>query len=347
MNQYGIFLTVSVLMWVWSCGGSVTQVPPQLAASKLEAPSASRHLQEQLLKQMAQKAPVDYKDYQIGPEDLLDIIFLDTEKLRTEARVDGQGRIRLMLVGDVQVAGLTPSEAAKKLAELYKAGDFLKDPHITVAIKEFRHQRVAVTGAVMKPDFYPLIGPRTLLEMLGMAGGLAEKAGEVAHIIRPRQGAAPPSGSTPPPSFSPGTETIVVDLNRLLVTGDMGLNLPIKNGDVVFVPYAKSAYVLGAVAKPGAVLLKDNMTVTKAIAETGGLHILLASYQATLLRLDEQGQRQVIPVNIKQITKGQEQDPPLKENDIVFVQESGIRRFLFEIKTLMPGSVSVAPAAMF
>lgn len=342
------------LLWLsLGCGGAAVRpaVPPM--AVKMEAPGAANRLQEQLFRQVAQVSAGDYKDYRIGPEDLLEIVFLDTDKLRAETRVNGQGQIRLMLVGDVQVAGLTPSEVAQKLTHLYKAGEFLQDPNITVAIKEFRHQRVAVSGAVNKPDYYPLIGPRTLLEVLGMAGGLSEKAGEVAHIIRPRKGALSPRKDSltakdagPSQPFSPGTETIIVDMNRLLLKGDIALNFPVQNGDVVFVPFAKTAFVLGAVAKPGAVLLKDNMTVAKAIAETGGLHVMLSSNNATVLRLDEKGERQVIKVNLARIAKGAEEDLLLRENDIVFVQESGFRRFLFDIKSLMPGSVSVAPAAL-
>jgi polysaccharide export outer membrane protein len=116
---------------------------------------------------------------------------------------------------------------------------------------------------------------------------------------------------------------------------------------VVFIPFAQTAYVLGSVAKPGGVFIKDNLTVTKAIAQAGGQHIMLSSNSATILRLDENGQRQTIPVNLAQITKGNEEDLPLKENDIVYVQESGVRRFLFDFKMLLPGSISVSPAAMF
>ena len=146
----------------------------------------------------------------------------------------------------------------KKLIRLYEEGNYLKDPHITVAVKEFRHQRVAVTGAVNKPDSYSLIGPRTLLEMLGMAGGLSDKAGEMAHIIRASRKSSPSKSNTASvaQSFSPGTETIVVDLNRLLLKGEMELNFPIQNGDVVFVPFAQTAYVFGAREQTGRGLSK-------------------------------------------------------------------------------------------
>jgi polysaccharide export outer membrane protein len=330
---------------IGGCSGPAAQLPPQQVVVQADSQAKQSRLQEQLLKQVSRVSVADYKDYRVGPEDLLEINCMDSDKLRTEARVNGQGEIRLQLIGDIQVTGLTPDEVAKKLIRLYERGNYLRDPQIMVAVKEFRHQRVAVTGAVNKPDAYALIGPRTLLEVLGMAGGLSDKAGEVAHIIRASKGSVRSPAASSRQSFSPGSETIIVDLNRLLLKEAVDLNFPIQNGDVVFIPFAQTAYVLGSVAKPGGVLLKDNMTVTKAVAAAGGLHIMLSSYNATVLRLDDNGQRQTIPVNFAQITQGNEADLPLKENDIVYVQESGVRRFLFDFKMLLPGSVSVSPAA--
>lgn len=330
------------------CSGSGTQqLPPQQLVSQIDTQAKQNQLQEQLLKQMARVSSVrDYNDYKVGPEDLLEIIFLSTEKLNAETRVNGQGEISLLLVGVVPVRGLTTTEIEKKLARLYEEGDYLKNPQIRIGVKEYRHQKVAVTGAVNKPDSYALIGPRSLLEVLGMAGGLSDRAGEKAHIIRAAKGAQPTRAGTARQSFTPGTETIVVDLNRLLLKGATNLNFTIENGDVVHVPFAHIAYVLGAVGRPGEVPIKGNMTVTKAVAQAGGLHVVLASNNATILRLNENGQRQTIPVNIASITKGTEPDVPLQENDIVYVQESGMRRFFFDLKMLLPGAVNVAPAAM-
>jgi polysaccharide export outer membrane protein len=68
-----------------------------------------------------------------------------------------------MLVGNVKVAGLTPVQIAEKLTELYKSEGYLVNPEITVSVAEYRHSQVAVSGAVKKPGYYPLIGPRPLL----------------------------------------------------------------------------------------------------------------------------------------------------------------------------------------
>jgi polysaccharide export outer membrane protein len=228
--------------------------------------------------------------------------------------------------------------------QLYKERKFIRNPQITVSVKEFRHQQVMVTGAVAKPGSYEMIGPRSLLEVLGKAGGLSnkdnQKAGDLVYVIRcqnaPGRTKAMQCDATKP--FSPGSQTIVIDLRRLLTEGAVGLNIPIKNGDVIYVPPAQMAYVLGAVKKPGQVEVKDNLTVTQAVAVAQGLDPLLASKNISIIRLDKQGQRVIIPVNLKAVTKGQEPDPRLKENDIVYVQESGFRRFMYDFKNFMPGS---------
>jgi polysaccharide biosynthesis/export protein len=344
--RYARLMLLGVWVWVMGCGGPAAQLPPQQVVAQVDSQAKQNRLQEQLFKQVRPISVADYKDYKVGPEDILLVSFLDTDKLGSEVRVNGQGAISLQLVGEVPVAGLTPPEVEKKLASLYREGDYLKNPHITVAVKEFRYQKVAVTGAVNRPDQYALIGPRGLLDVLGMAGGLQDKAGEVAHIIRAQKGSPAPAATGARQSFSPGTETIVVDLNRLLLKGAMELNYPIRNGDVVYVPFAQTAHVLGAVNKPGSVFLKNNMTVSKAIAEAGGLHIVVSSNNVTVLRLDDNGQRQVIPLNLAQITSGSAADLALKENDIVYVQESGVRRFLFDFKLFLPGSFGMSVPAM-
>jgi polysaccharide biosynthesis/export protein len=338
----GIWLGVS------GCAGSGRQMAPQQLAAQVDSKVKQNRLQEQLLKQVSQVSPSDSKDYRIGPEDLLEVNFMDTEKLRAEPRVNGDGEISLLLIGPVKVEGLTTREVEKKLVELYREEDYLKSPQVKVSVKEYRHKRVAVTGAVNRPDHYALIGPRSLVEVLSMAGGLSDKSGEVAHIIRAKKDTTPSKAgaAAAPESFAPGTETIVVDLNRLLLKGQTNLNQTIHNGDVVHVPFAQIAYVLGAVSKPGEVLVKNSMTVTKAVAQTGGQHILLASNNATILRLDENGQRQTIPVDLGRITKGAAADPLLKEGDIVFVQESGLRRFFFDFKAFTPGSFGMSIPAM-
>ncbi|MDR3553444.1 MAG: polysaccharide export protein [Syntrophobacteraceae bacterium] len=320
----------------------------------------SVQLQERLLKMSAMMPVQHYTDYKVGPEDALQVGFFAMggpttvgsaglpapgagaggEQLSGVFRVSGQGEIRLMLIGNVKVAGLTPIEIAEKLTQLYKLEGYLVDPHITVAVADYRHNKVAVSGAVNKPDYYPLIGPRSLLEVLGTAGGLSAGAGDKVNIIRPRPGASQVAGQE-----GLNAQTIVIDLNRLVLQGDTSQDIPIDNGDVVFVPFAQSAYIIGSVTKPGNVLLQDNMSLTRAISLCQGQQISLASDYVTVLRVDQDGKREVIPVDLSQVLKGNETDVRLKPNDIVYVHESKVRRFFYDLKAFMPGSIGMSAAA--
>lgn len=338
-----------LLLLIWGCAGPATQLPPGQALPDPQFQSSKNKLQATLMEKGDQASLTSYRDYKVGPEDLLEISFFGNDELGREIRVNGSGDISLPLIGVVNVTEKSPQEIEEQLVSRYREGRFIRNPQISVFVKEYRHQRVMVTGAVANPGSYEMIGPRTLLEMLGKAGGLSdrgtEKAGELVYVIRRQTAPALTKALKDAKSqaFWPDREAaVVVDLRRLLLEGATELNLLIGNGDVIYVPPARMAYVMGAVKKPGQVAVKDNMTVTKALALTEGLDPMLASNWVTILRLDAEGQRLAIPVNLKEVTSGQNPDPPLKENDIVIVQESGFRRFLFDFKNLLPGSIGAS-----
>lgn len=327
-------------------GGSAQQDLTAQALSKMQSQKSRQKFQHQLLSQVPKTSLSSYRDYQVGPEDLIEVAFFGNDELGREVRVNGRGEVSLPLIGGLKVEGLSPQEIEAKLAKLYKEGRFIRNPQITVIVKEYRHQRVMVTGAVVNPGSYEVIGPRTLLEMLGKAGGLIDKpemkAGNMVYVIRHQNAPAlikvakESQDHTLPPI---GAGTVVIDLRRLLSGSELKLNLPIQNGDVVYVPPAKMAFVLGAVKKPGQVAVKDDLTATQAIALAEGFDPMLASNRVDILRFDDKGERIITSVNLKGITSGHETDPLLKENDIVFVQESGFRRFFFDFKNMFPGSV--------
>jgi polysaccharide biosynthesis/export protein len=266
----------------------------------------------------------------VGPEDQLDIVIFGQDNLNRELRVNGQGEIALPLVGVVKVAGLTPTEIEARLEKLYNA-HYLVNPQITVTVKEYRHQRVAVTGAVAKPGSYEIIGPRTLLEVLSLAGGFINQgyptgggaqAGDVVDVIRhqnaPDMAISMKALATRP--FSPKTETMVIDLRRLASGQEPQLNIPVRNGDVVYVPFAGTAYVLGGVRKPGNIAVKENITVSQAVAMAGGIDPILGTNSITIMRFDDHGKPISINTNLSSIIARNDPDLPLKDNDVVVGQ---------------------------
>jgi len=305
--------------------------------------------------QASQAALVNYKDYQVGPEDQLAIVIFGQDNLNRDLRVNGQGEITMPLIGAVKVADMTPQQVQKRLEALYNAR-FLVNPQITVSVKEYRHQRVAVTGAVEKPGSYEIIGPRTLLEVLSLAGGFANKgtptgggaqAGDVINVIRhqnaPDLAKEIKVASAKP--FGPKTETIVIDLRRLVSGKDPELNIPIRNGDVIHVPFAGTAYVLGGVRRPGNIAVKENLTVSQAVAMAGGIDPVLGTNNITVMRFDDQGKPISINTNLNSIIARNDPDLPVKDSDVVVVNESTIKKTLYVIRQLLPipsGSYSMS-----
>jgi polysaccharide export outer membrane protein len=243
-------------------------------------------------------------------------------------------------VGEVKVSDRNPLETEKMLEELY-GRKYLRNPQVTVFIKEYRHRRVSVVGAVNKPGTFEMIGPRTLFEMLSEAGGLKEDAGDIVHIIRRGSADARKASSRPAGTPPEKAETIIVNLRSALTKGDTELGaLPIQHGDVINVPHAGYAYVTGEVLKPGKVMVKQGLTVTQAVAMAGPL-TPVASGQAQVLRFDPQGQRQVIPVDLQSLSKGEGLDIPIQENDVVVIPSSAGKKFWQGIASIFRGAVSV------
>jgi polysaccharide export outer membrane protein len=336
----GVFL---VLMEV-GCTSPTMVLPPERVMASTLIQNQKSEQQNQLINQLCQSRVKDYTDYAVGPEDLLQVTFLGQDKLGREVRVNGKGEIALPLIGAVKVAELSPQKIETLLDQLYREQKYIKNPQITVFVKEYRHQKVMVTGAVNKPGSYDIIGPRTLLEMLGRAEGLKENAGNIVQIVRHQSysevnKAKNQAGEQSRQTYPPGSDITEINLNQLLTKGVAGLNVPIRNGDVIYVPFASNAYVLGAVLKPGNVPVKDSLTVTQAVAMAGGLNPLLATDKISIIRI-KNGHRTTIPVDLSQIETGEINDVPLKENDIVFVQESGFKKFLYTFRNLNPIPIS-------
>jgi polysaccharide export outer membrane protein len=273
----------------------------------------------------SQSFRVNPNDYIVGSEDLLEVQFFGQEDLNRQVRVDGEGEVTLPLVGAVKVGGCTPKAIEKNLMAAYGAR-YLRDPQISLYVKEYRHQRVSVTGAVDKPGYYEIIGPRKLLEVLAMAGGLQDKgasskAGDVVQVIREHG----------------DPHTLIIDLKSLQAKADPGLNVTIHSGDVVHVPFAGNAYVLGGVRAPGCVAVRDNLTLSQALAEAGGADPVLSNNQITIMRLDENRNPLTITAHLNKILSRKEPDITLKDNDVVVVNVSSFKRGLYVFNKLMPG----------
>lgn len=110
-------------------------------------------------------------EYRLGAQDLIEVSVFGVQDLNRTVRVNSNGQISLPLVGAVSAGGKTIPELEADLAKRY-AGGYVRNPQVSVFVKEFSSQRVTLEGAVKKPGIYPLTGRTTLLQCVAVAGGL-------------------------------------------------------------------------------------------------------------------------------------------------------------------------------
>ena len=120
--------------------------------------------------------------YQIGPRDLLSIRVFKVDELTTEERVNDAGAVVLPLVGAVEVAGLTPDQAEKRIAD-FLGKEFMHDPQVDLFVKEYANMNVTVGGSVKRPGVFPITGAMTLMQAVARAEGLTDVANDNEVII--------------------------------------------------------------------------------------------------------------------------------------------------------------------
>jgi polysaccharide export outer membrane protein len=281
--------------------------------------------------------------YKVGPGDVLDIAVFEVEELSKTAAVGAAGGISLPMLGEIPVAGMTTREIETGLERRY-AVKYLKDPQISVSVKEFRSQPVSVIGAVEKPGVYQLQGSRRLIEVLAMAGGFAPDVGATITISRrPDDGAEAPDFLTAnlPESLandleanaapaSPSSSEIEVSVRALLrMSGGDAHNPFIEPHDVIRVSKAGLIYVMGAVEKPGGFPIKDQetLTVLRAVSLASGTARHAAPQKARLIR-GVDGTKEEIPVRIQDMVEGKLADMAMQADDILFIPDSRARSAL-------------------
>lgn len=123
------------------------------------------------------------RPYRVGPFDKLVIGVFGSEELTDkEIQVDASGRMSFPLVGTVAVAGKTPGEIEEVLEGLFR-GRFVKNPQITVNLKEIVSQKVTIGGEVKEPGVYPVIGKMTLMRAVATAKGTTEYSKKKEVIV--------------------------------------------------------------------------------------------------------------------------------------------------------------------
>jgi polysaccharide biosynthesis/export protein len=246
----------------------------------------------------------------IGPGDEVEVEVFDTPDLTQNSRVTDAGELSLMLGGKVRLASLTTSEAARTIEQALIQAHVMYYPRVMVTVTQYATQSVTVFGQVVRPGTYSIDTPRSVVDVLGLAGGLTDLADR--HVTIERH-----TSHRQIPYYVSNRASDFLDQTVL-----------VNPGDKILVPKAGIIYVLGDVAKPGGYPMTHNdgtLSVLQVVAAAGGTATSAAPGSSKLIRRTAVGGYQSDPLPLSAMQKGKKPDMQLQAGDIVYVPFSYLR----------------------
>jgi polysaccharide export outer membrane protein len=271
-------------------------------------------------------------EYRLGPGDLIEVGVFGVDEFRHTIRVNASGVVKLPLLEPITASGLTPAELEQRLTEQLET-DVIKNPQVSVFVKEYRSQPIYLLGAVRNPGQYQITLQMRIVDAISLAGGLAPTAGDEAVIQRPARD---------------GSEQMInVDLKELLEKGDLQRNVVIQGGDVIHIKerLTETIYVIGDVNRSGAYVKnpRQELRLSQLIAWAGGPTKTARLSKGILVRYKEDGQREQLPVDFGQILKGKKEDFYVRANDIIFVPGSRFKDIGQTMLNGLGGTLAAVP----
>ena len=264
----------------------------------------------------------------IGPGDMVQVSVFDTPELSQVARVTDAGSIPLIMGGNVKISSQTPETASRMIEKVLLDGHYLLHPRVSIAIVEYATQKVSILGEVKMPGAYAINTPRSVIDVLTLAGGLNDIADR--KVVIERRGTREKV-----PYF------VSNDPNSALDSA-----VEVNPGDSLIVPRAGIVYVLGDVARPSGYTMTNNdaqITVLQLVARAGGTnHSAVPSHAKLIHKSGSTYSEEPLPLSAMQ--KGKHSDLPLRADDIIYVPFSYMRSFGMQATGIVG---SVGSAAMY
>jgi polysaccharide biosynthesis/export protein len=266
---------------------------------------------------------------QLHAGDLVAVSVYDAPELTRTVRVDPDGTIRLPLLAEgVRAAGLMPRELEAGLTDALKSEQILVDPVVKVTVVEYHSRPISVMGAVRRPVTFQADGVVTLLDALSRAEGFADDAGPEILVTQ-----------------NDAVQHVAV--KELLSGADPAVNLKLTGNEEVRVPVAGKIFVLGNIRKPGGFPIRDpaDKTVLKMVALSEGL-MPYSEKIAYILRRQETGAPQEIPIELAKIMERKSPDVSLETGDILYVPDNKARRSTMSIIDRVAGFGSATASGL-
>jgi polysaccharide export outer membrane protein len=290
--------------------GSAPQVPVVNAASAAAADAAG------------------IKKYLLGPGDVLDLRVYNEPQFNGMLVVDDEGNIGVPFIERPIRAQCRADREVK--ADIQKALErFLKKPQISLRVTEMKSRPPAVVyGAVRNPTAYDMRRRVNLIELLARSGSVTEQASGDVQIFHTTELMCPePDDVAALASVKkPEGDALALPYSVYKIdevrSGVKGANPVIWPGDIVLVQEARPIYVTGAVQQPTGLYLRQNLSLSRAIAQVGGPRKGAKTDKVRVIRSkDGQLNPEILVYNLDAIKKGKQPDVALQAYDIIDVSD--------------------------
>jgi polysaccharide biosynthesis/export protein len=336
-------LVVAIALACMLAGFSRAQEPQQ--------PSSPQEPQQQSsTASTAQPSSLDIqgsKTYLLGPGDVLDIrVFGQPELSTPNAQVDSDGNLSSLAFLETPIPAKcrTDKQIQKDIAAAY--AKFINNPQVSVRIAERNSRQPAtVFGAVRQPTRVEMKRKVRLNELMAVSGGFTERASGTIQILHTEPLMCPEPGEEELAKPIDGTK-IPLQIVKIaeLRAGKAEANPVIRPGDYVLVTEAEPVYVTGAVASPTGIYLRDQLTLTRALAMVGGTRKEAKLNDVVIYRQQPGSTDQdIVHVDFAAIKKNQKPDVLLQPYDVIEVREASMfskERFSQTVVSAITGGFS-------
>lgn len=267
------------------------------------------------------------RNYLLGPGDVLDVRVFGQPDLNAVVEVDGDGNISSLpfIEAPIPAKCRTEKEVQKDIATAY--GKYIKNPQISVRITERKSRQPAtVFGAVRQPTRIQMLRKNRLNELMAASGGFTERAAGTIQILHTEPVMCPEPGEEAEAAPIDGTKiplqvVKIVDLRA----GKPQANPIIRPGDYILVTEAEPVYVTGSVYSPQGVYIRDQLTLSRALAMVGGVKKEAKTSDVRIYRQKAGSpDQETILVDLAAIKKNQKPDILLQPYDVIEVPEAGM-----------------------
>lgn len=302
-----------------------TAFPNQLpeAESRLAVSEVNVQQDRALIKSLHS---LERSTYKIAPGDKFNIYVYNEDDLDTEGIiVKMDGTITCKLIGEIEVKDLTIPQATAHIEDELRR--YIHYPKVSLIPYEMRSSSFTIMGKVTKPGFYYFDGSIRLADAIAKAEGLSVgvfdnntiELADLEHSFIRR-----------------GSDILPIDFEALLRQGDALMNIPLINGDYIFIPSAmnQEVYVIGEVYKQGYFGFKPNMTAGRLLAHAEGVRNS-AGDEILVIRGNLQHPR-LYKLSRKQILNGTARDFRLEPNDIVYVPKGILGQWNAILSEIVP-----------